>query len=359
MNKPSLPIKPKPILLYGATGFSGIKIATRLADHGVEMILAGRNPFKLARFAEQLNMPWRAVSLENSQHLDQLMAQCSLVLNMAGPFIYTAEPMINAALHNGVHYLDLAGEWPIFHRAIHLDKQAKHAGVMLMPGIGFTLAVSDCLLAMAAQKFSSIELLRLAISMPDLVTNGTFRSMLEMVDTTVWIRSNGELRKIPVGSLNRYFYFGKHLARTTAVNWPDVFTAGESTGVRNIEAYAEMNLLSEAVYRLSGCVAPLLKRQLIKKSLSELSSLSRTATKQPRESAGFMLTVEAVDRWRRSSFVSLKTRDGYTVTTDIATRIVTEVLAGHLEVGFMTPGKLFGPDLLLQIPSIQLVEEAK
>lgn len=331
----------------------------RLADHGVEMILAGRNPFKLARFAEQLNLPWQAVGLENRQLLDQLMAKCSLVFNMAGPFINTGEPMINAALRNGVHYLDLAGEWPIFRLAIQMDEQAKHTGVMLMPGIGFTVAVSDCLLAMAAQQSSSVEMLRLAISMPDLVSSGTLKSMLEMVDTTVWIRSNGQPKQIPVGSLNRYFYFGRRLARTTAVNWPDVFTAGVTTGVKNIEAYAEMNWQSEAVYRLSGCIAPLFKSNLLKKSLAELSSLSGTATKPPGESAGFMLTVEAIDRWRRSSFVSLETKDGYTVTTDIATKIVTEILAGKLKAGFMTPGKLFGPDLLLNIPSIRLDEKTR
>lgn len=57
--------------------------------------------------------------------------------------------------------------------------------------------------------------------------------------------------------------------------------------------------------------------------------------------------------------MSLKTKDGYTVTTDIATKIVTEILAGKIKAGFMTPGKLFGPDLLLHTPSIELEEKAR
>lgn len=346
----------KPILLYGATGFSGSRIAKRLVGAGVDVILSGRNPNKLEKIGEQLGMPWQPLSLSNSSQLADLLSQCSLVFNMAGPYRQTAEPVIDAALHSRVHYLDLAGEWPVFQKAIALDQDAKHAECMLMPGVGFTIAVSDCLLVMAAQKFAATKCLRLAISSPDLVSPGTLKSMLGLVDPNVWICHRGEMKEIPVGSLKHYFPFGSRYAKATAVNWPDVFTAPHSTGIQTIEAFGEVSLVSELLYQASGKLAPLLKTPLIQSGLQALSQLSPTARMNSDESAGFFLTVEAIDRWRRSSYMSLKTKDGYTVTTEIACKIIHLIMQGQVRPGFQTPAMVFGADLIKDIPSINLLQ---
>jgi saccharopine dehydrogenase (NAD+, L-lysine-forming) len=343
----------KPILLYGATGFSGSRIAKRLVGAGVDVILSGRNPSKLKKIGEQLGMPWQPLSLSNSSQLADLFSQCSLVFNMAGPYRQTAEPVIDAALHSRVHYLDLAGEWPVFQKAIALDRKAKQANSMLMPGVGFTIAVSDCLLVMAAERFADTKSLRLAISSPDLVSSGTLKSMLGLVDPNVWVCHQGEMKEIPVGSLNHYFPFGPRYAKATAVNWPDVFTAHHSTGISTIEAFAEVSLVSELLYQASSKLAPLLQLPPIQSGLQVLSQFTPTARKGSDASAGFILTVEAIDRWRRSSYLSLRTRDGYTVTTDIACKIIELTMQGHVKSGFQTPAMVFGADLIKDIPSIE------
>jgi saccharopine dehydrogenase (NAD+, L-lysine-forming) len=343
----------KPILLYGATGFSGSRIAKRLVGAGVDVILSGRNPSKLERIGKQLGMPWQPLSLSNSSQLADLLSQCSLVFNMAGPYRQTAEPVIEAALSSGRHYLDLAGEWPVFQKAIALDQKAKQANSMLMPGVGFTIAVSDCLLVMAAERFAATKCLRLAISSPDLVSSGTLKSMLGLVDPNVWVCLQGEMKEIPVGSLNHFFPFGPRYAKATAVNWPDVFTAHHSTGIPTIEAFAEVSLVSELLYQASGKLAPLLQLPPIQSGLQALSKFTPTAPKGSDASAGFILTVEAIDRWRRSSYLSLRTRDGYTVTTDIACKIIELTMQGQVKSGFQTPAMVFGSDLIKDIPSIE------
>jgi len=346
----------KPILLYGATGFSGSRIAKRLVGAGVDVILSGRNPSKLEKIGEQLGMPWQPLSLSNRSQLADLLSQCSLVFNMAGPYRQTAEPVIEAALSSGRHYLDLAGEWPVFQKAIALDQDAKDAECMLMPGVGFTIAVSDCLLVMASERFAATKCLRLAISSPDLVSSGTLKSMLGLVDPNVWICHQGEMKEIPVGSLNHYFPFGSRYAKATAVNWPDVFTARHSTGIQTIEAFGEVSLVSELLYQASAKLAPILQVPLIQSGLQALSQFTSTARKRSEESSGFIMTVEAMDCWRRSSYLSLKTKDGYTVTTDIACKIIDLILQGQVQPGFQTPAMVFGSDLIKNIPSIELPE---
>ncbi|MFN9622562.1 MAG: saccharopine dehydrogenase family protein [Cyanobacteriota bacterium] len=346
----------KPILLYGATGFSGSKIARRLVDESVDLLLAGRHAKKLAQLGTVLDVPWQVVQLTDSRCLDEVVSKCAFVFNLAGPYQETADPVMQSALRCGVHYLDLAGEWPVFQKAIALDEEASRAEVMLLPGMGFTIAVSDCLLAMASKRFSSIERLRLAISSPDLVSAGTLKSMLGLVDRNVWICDQGEMKQIPVGSLNHYFYFGQRPARATAVNWPDVFTASRSTGVHTIEAFAEVGLLSEMTYRLSSEFSDLLSLPLFQRSLKALSRYSPSARRKPEDSTGFVLTVEAIDAWRRSSFLSLRTKDGYTVTTDVATKAVHQILSGHWKKGFQTPSLVFGADFIHNISSVHFID---
>jgi short subunit dehydrogenase-like uncharacterized protein len=347
----------KPILLYGATGFSGSRIAKRLVGAGVDVILSGRNPGKLQKIGEELGVPWQPLSLNSSSQLQEILDRCSLVFNMAGPYRQTAEPVIQAALLSRVHYLDLAGEWPVFQKAIALDQAAKQAQCMLMPGVGFTIAVSDCLLVMAAKEFADIKCLRLAISTPDLVSSGTLKSMFGLVDPNVWICHQGEMKEIPVGALNHYFPFGSRYGKATAMNWPDVFTARHSTGIQTIEAFGEVSLVSELLYQASGKLAPLLQKPLIQSSLQALSQFTPTAHKNSQDSAGFFLTVEAMDHWRRSSYLSLKTMDGYTVTTDIACKVIALILQGQVRPGFQTPAMVFGVDLISNIPSIELAKQ--
>lgn len=54
---------------------------------------------------------------------------------------------MQAAIRNGVHYLDIAAELEVYRLAQSLDAQAVAAGVMLLPGGGGSVAMLDCLAA--------------------------------------------------------------------------------------------------------------------------------------------------------------------------------------------------------------------
>jgi short subunit dehydrogenase-like uncharacterized protein len=135
----------KQFLIYGATGFTGKLTARTAKDKGLQPILAGRNEAKLKAIAEPLGFHYRGFSLSEQQELDAALAEVDAVLHIAGPFSATSQPMADACLRTGTHYLDITGEIDVFEALAARDAEAKRAGTMLLPGVGFDVVPSDCL----------------------------------------------------------------------------------------------------------------------------------------------------------------------------------------------------------------------
>src|SRR5512135_729382 len=93
-------------LLYGATGFVGEAIARLAVQRGLKPILAGRNAAKVNALAEELSLTSRVFRLDDSAALDKALAEVSVVLHCAGPYIYTYKQMVEGCLRTGTHYLD-------------------------------------------------------------------------------------------------------------------------------------------------------------------------------------------------------------------------------------------------------------
>jgi short subunit dehydrogenase-like uncharacterized protein len=146
-------------LLYGATGYVGEAMARARVQRGMAPILAGRNDAALAALGRELGLPHRVCALDDPRALDAALAGVSVVLHCAGPFLYTSQPMVDACLRTGVHYLDITGEFPVFEAAAARDAEAKQRGVMVMPAVGFDVVPTDCLAVYLTQR-TVIELLR-------------------------------------------------------------------------------------------------------------------------------------------------------------------------------------------------------
>src|SRR5215470_16168250 len=82
-----------PLLIYGATGFTG-RLMTRAAlERGLRPLLGGRDESKLAAMADPLGLEYRAVSLADPNRLERALHDVRVVLHSAGPFSQTASPM--------------------------------------------------------------------------------------------------------------------------------------------------------------------------------------------------------------------------------------------------------------------------
>lgn len=333
----------KRVLLYGATGHAGQALAASLSDLGSQLVLAGRSEARLALVAQSLGLEMRAVPVGDG--FDRALADIGLVVNAAGPFLRTAEPVIAACLARGIDYCDIAGEWPVFAMAEARDEAAQAQGSMLLPGIGFAVAATDCLLALAVEQFPDTVQLRLGLSRPHALSRGSLATLWAMNDPAVRVRCGGSIRKHPAASVRHAFDFGQGLETAVAISWPDIVTVQRSTGVSTLRVYSAVGYMGEAAIRIGAFAAPLMDAAGLSRAFGGEPGMR--AHLRPNGTHGMTLIVEALDRWRRVRRLILRTFDGYSATTLTAAAAVRAWLRGQRRPGFQTPSLLFGSGFVL------------
>ena len=93
------------------------------------------------------------LSLDNNHdNLVAVLRHFELVLHIAGPYTYTAQPMIDAAVAAGTHYLDITGENHVIQALLDRDAEFKRANIMVMPAAGYDVVPTDCLNLYVAQQ---------------------------------------------------------------------------------------------------------------------------------------------------------------------------------------------------------------
>jgi short subunit dehydrogenase-like uncharacterized protein len=131
----------KPVVVYGASGYTGRLICEFLREYNLPFIAAGRDGKRVQEVID------RVPGLETCEHdvvevshdveaLSKLFAGASVVCNTVGPFIKYGPEVVEASLAAGCHYLDTTGEqdWV-------LDAQSRwgegfaDAGLLLSPGV--------------------------------------------------------------------------------------------------------------------------------------------------------------------------------------------------------------------------------
>ena len=221
-------------LIYGATGFTGKLTARTARERGLKPLLAGRNEAKLRAVADTLGFQYRAFELSDSQAIDAALGQVDVVLHIAGPFSATSKPMADACLRTGTHYLDITGEIDVFETLAARDAEAKAAGVMLMPGVGFDVVPSDCLAAHLKQRLPDAIDLKIDIGGLNAVSHGTMKSMVESIPNGARVRREGRIMTVSRPK-ETSCDFGEGPVPTLVLPWGDVSTAYYSTGIKNIE----------------------------------------------------------------------------------------------------------------------------
>ncbi|TQL69011.1 saccharopine dehydrogenase-like protein [Nocardioides albertanoniae] len=132
----------KPVIVYGASGYTGRLVCEYLRELGVPFVAAGRSKDKLDA-SMGANVPgietadYEVAEVEHSvAALTELFTGAGVVLNTVGPFSAHGPEVVQAALAAGAHYTDTSGEqdWLITCEETYgADFAAK--GLLLAPGI--------------------------------------------------------------------------------------------------------------------------------------------------------------------------------------------------------------------------------
>lgn len=132
----------KPVVVYGASGYTGRLICEYLREHGLGFVAAGRSAERL-REAMEHNVPgietadYETVEVEHSvEALTELFQGAKVVCNTVGPFASYGHEVIEACIAAGAHYIDTTGEqdWMIACDEEYGDRMAER-GLLLSPGI--------------------------------------------------------------------------------------------------------------------------------------------------------------------------------------------------------------------------------
>ena len=153
------------ITVYGAYGHTGQFVVSELRRRGWTPVLSGRDASKLQAIARighgELEM--RPASVDSSTALDHALDGAAAVINCAGPFYWTAAPLIEAALRAGIPYLDVAAEIEaVADTLAHYDDRAHEAGIVIVPAMAFYGGLGDLLATAATRWWTSADEITIA-----------------------------------------------------------------------------------------------------------------------------------------------------------------------------------------------------
>jgi short subunit dehydrogenase-like uncharacterized protein len=226
-------------MLYGAAGYTGTLIAEHALLSGHRPLLAGRSESALATLAGRLDLPHRAVSLDDPAALSATLAEVDLVLNAAGPFLHTAAPLAAACLAAGVHYLDIGNELQVFAALYELDQRARQAGVAVIPGVGFGVVATNCLARYVSDAVGGAQVLEVAARAATAQPGpGIAASVRENLPYGGWTRRAGRLRPQPLGSGITTVTLPDGPCRVMPFPTGDLEAAFRATGAPDITAYS-------------------------------------------------------------------------------------------------------------------------
>lgn len=191
------------VVVFGATSVTGRRVAAYLAERtaGTDLTwaAAARDLAKLdSVLAEEgVQAPTViAADVGDPAALREMASRTRVLVNLVGPYTRFGDPVIEACIAVGAHYVDLTGEIPFVRRMIDAhDETAREAGVKVVQVCGFEALPPDLGVALAreaaaerfAESLAEVDLEVAVTAMPpgmprasDLISGGTIQSMAEV-----------------------------------------------------------------------------------------------------------------------------------------------------------------------------------
>jgi short subunit dehydrogenase-like uncharacterized protein len=141
--------RPFDFLVYGATGYTGKKVAQYAIKKypTLSIAIAGRSKSKLLSIAQELGLAESSVlvaSLDADEasgtntELVGIVEKARIVLACAGPYLRCGMPLVKASVLAGTDYLDLCGEPQFFDNTlVECEEEARKNDVLIVSACAF------------------------------------------------------------------------------------------------------------------------------------------------------------------------------------------------------------------------------
>lgn len=193
----------RPVVIYGANGFSGRLIAEFLREYNLPFIAAGRSLTRLQDVMKHVpgieTADYECVETKGTvEDLTRLFTGAKVVCNTAGPFIYNGPRVIEAALKAGCHYVDIGGE-QAWIRKVSEDWGAKFVerGLLAAPGTAFMSAVSDAAVRVCIENNPGIDTLEVLTMFKGNPTFGSTQTIFAVIQTDAYYLEQNKYKPWP------------------------------------------------------------------------------------------------------------------------------------------------------------------
>ena len=224
-----------------------------------------------------------------------------------------------------------------------------------MPGVGFDVVPSDCLARHLKNLLPSATNLTLAFYGLGRISHGTQATMTMNIGRGGAIRRDGEIVQVPAAYKTRKIDFGEFTRTAVTIPWGDVSTAYYSTAIPNIEVYTVLPESNLKLLKLSRYLGWLLKTKPVQNYLKKQIPEGGPSDEE-RESGRTYLWGEASNAQGNRVESRLTCPEGYATTVLTALKIAEKILEGNFQVGFQTPAKCYGADLILEVEGTRRTE---
>ena len=315
------------IAVFGAAGHTGRFVIAELLRRGLTPIAIGRDAPKLAELAVGDS---RLASVEDPASLDRAFEGAAAVINCAGPFLDSAEPVAGAAIRAGIPYLDVTAEQgsarALFDR---FDADARRAGVTLIPAMSFYGGLADLLVTSAMGDWDSADTIEIGIALDSWhPTQGTRITGARNTTPRLAIE-HGTLTPIALPATTRSWDFSPPFARQAVVEMPFSEIVLISRHVRTATLHTYLNQIALNDIRDPATPAP-----------KAVDASGRSAQR---------FLVEAVlTRGTERRRIAAQGQDIYAFSAPLICEAVERILDGRVAgVGVQAPGAAFdAPDFL-------------
>lgn len=343
-------------MLYGAYGYTGKLIAQEAKNRGHTPLLVGRSAEKLLPIAENLNLDYEILDLNDDKNLVEILDKVDLVFHAAGPYKYTSEPMVKACLKTRTNYVDITGEVQVFEQNFKYDKEAIDKEIAVISGVGFDVVPTDCLAKYVSDKLSKPISLDLGITAMSNPSPGTLKTMLEYFHTGQLVRRNGELIRLKEDHIRKIRFSDKE-REVRPVTWGDLATAFRTTRIPNITTFMPLpKKFPSLLQSLGVSVKDFNENEESKKIVTEwVEKNIHGPDKVKRETYRCYLWAQATNSKGESAQAWVETMESYQFTAVAGVRCVEKILELK-PIGVLTPALAFGADFILEIPKTTRID---
>jgi len=313
------------IAVFGATGYTGRFVLKELLRRGLRPIAVARNPTALAAadFGKS-DFECRKATLDNAESLDEAFHGSRVVINCAGPFIDTAEPIVGAALRAGIHYLDVAAEQlSIANTLDRFDEPARKAGVAVIPSMAYFGGLGDLLATAAMGDWDRSDSIDVMVGFDRWhPTPGTRNTVARNSIGNLCV-TNGQLAEVSSPPLQRRWKFAEPVGHQEVIELPfaEVILIARHLKTSELHTYLTQVALNEV--------------------LNPATPGPKAVDAMGRSGQNFSLEV-VVTRGDERRRATVRGRDGYAVSAPLVCEATERLLKGEYRcLGAHPPGVIF------------------